>query len=151
MLKFSVWFAASSRACRISLLIEGFPSLIRCRRLVRTNCMARFSAVSATISFRIASIALSVIRPPPPDGPISRSGARFGIWISSNRYSRLPNPAKRNGPSYIAKWTRILGTGRARTAPERLEGVIDRGLQNRTDAEEAARREPLQDAAQHWS
>src|SRR6266481_8260933 len=64
MLKFSVWFAASSRACRISLLIEGFPSLIRCRRLVRTNCMARFSAVSATISFRIASIALSIIRPP---------------------------------------------------------------------------------------
>src|SRR6267142_330142 len=64
MLKFSVWFAASSRACRISLLIEGSPSLIRCRRLVRTNCMARFSAVSATISFRMASIALSVIRPP---------------------------------------------------------------------------------------
>jgi hypothetical protein len=29
--------------------------------------------------------------------------------------------------------------------------VIDRGVQNRTDAEEAARREALQDAAQHWS
>jgi len=30
--------------------------------------------------------------------------------------------------------------------------VIDRGLQNRTDAEEAAPgKPPLQDAAQHWS
>ena len=60
------------------------------------------------------------------------------------QYSRLPTPPTGEWSFQVLHrevWTRVLGTGRGRTAHERLEGVIDRGLQNRTDAEEAARRE----------
>ena len=74
---------------------------------------------------------------------MSSSGARFGIWISSNSTASCQPPTGEWSFQVLHRevWTRVLGTGRGRTAHERLEGVIDRGLQNRTDAEEAARRE----------
>jgi len=80
-------------------------------------------------------------------GPMSSSGARFGIWFCSNSTAGCHPPTGEWSFQVLHRevWTRVLGTGRARTAHELLEGVIDRGLQNRTDAEEAARREALQD------